>query len=303
VKYWWVNQSGSHKVEHAGSFMWSPRHESNGRINHAYENMKILVPGDRIFSNVDGHITAIGTIQSSFYPCSRPEEFPVEQNKGNIEGWRVNVTYNSNFDKFKHLNYESTIRPLLPSKYSPIDINGKAAMKLYLTSISDTLASELMKLIGITDESFPDVNVEVLNESQVSLINKDQSLTSTEKRSLILSRIGQGKFREKVLLLEPRCRVTGIDDPRFLIASHIKPWRDCNNFERLDGSNGLMLSPTIDKLFDGYYISFSDDGFLLISSQISQDLRMKFQLDSKKHFGNFTHTQLQYLKIHRSKLK
>src|SRR5690554_5399883 len=134
VRYWWVNQSGSHKVEHSQGFMWSPKAEANGRRNQAYENMKILLPGDRIFSNVDGYIVSIGTIQSTYYPAERPSEFPRDQNKGNTEGWKVDVSYNSSILKLKHSNHTPVIKPLLPSKYSPLDRNGKAAMKLYLTS-------------------------------------------------------------------------------------------------------------------------------------------------------------------------
>jgi transposase len=50
-----------------------------------------------------------------------------------------------------------------------------------------------------------------------------------------------------------------------LRASHIRPWRDSDNEARLDGENGLLLTPTIDHLFDRGFISFEDDGRLLIS--------------------------------------
>ena len=39
-----------------------------------------------------------------------------------------------------------------------------------------------------------------------------------------------------------------------LVASHTKPWRDSTNEERLDGENGLLLTPTIDHLFDKGFI-------------------------------------------------
>jgi hypothetical protein len=35
-------------------------------------------------------------------------------------------------------------------------------------------------------------------------------------------------------------------DHRFLVASHIKPWRLSDNSERLDGNNSLLLSPHVD---------------------------------------------------------
>jgi putative restriction endonuclease len=58
---------------------------------------------------------------------------------------------------------------------------------------------------------------------------------------------GQGKFRERVSMIERACRITQVNRPEHLIASHCKPWRDCeSNDERLDGENGLLLTPTVE---------------------------------------------------------
>ncbi len=83
------------------------------------------------------------------------------------------------------------------------------------------------------------------------------------------------EFRRKVQAVERACRVTGIDNPALLIASHIKPWRVCPTAEeRLDGQNGLMLTPDVDVLFDRGFISFQDDGEVLVSERVeTRDLR------------------------------
>jgi predicted restriction endonuclease len=57
----------------------------------------------------------------------------------------------------------------------------------------------------------------------------------------------------------------------YLIASHIKPWRSANNQERIDGSNGLLLAPHVDLLFDRGLISFTDEGSLLVSPAANED--------------------------------
>lgn len=303
MRYWWVNQSGSHKIEHSNGFMWSPRFEAGGKRNQAYDNMKLLQPGDRIFSNVDGHIVAVGTIQSTYYPSLRPDEFPPEQNKGNVEGWRVDVSYNRNVLPLRHSNHADTIRPLLPTKYSPIDINGKAAMKLYLTSISNELALELVRLIKLNEIDFPNLNENELELVIENQIIQNETLTMTERKALVAARIGQGKFKERVKDIEKGCRLTGIDDMRFLIASHIKPWRDSTNEERLDGANGLLLTPNADKLFDNFYISFNDDGSLLISNNISAELLVQLGLPISSKNLPFNEHQKKYLAYHRSKLK
>jgi hypothetical protein len=66
----------------------------------------------------------------------------------------------------------------------------------------------------------------------------------TERIALVRARLGQGKFRENVARVEGACRITGVSNAGYLIASHIKPWRHAKNDERLSGDNGLMLAPT-----------------------------------------------------------
>ncbi|WP_211342271.1 HNH endonuclease [Litorilituus sediminis] len=84
-------------------------------------------------------------------------------------------------------------------------------------------------------------------------------LSKTDKISMVKSRIGQGKFRLNTIKewgLGERCALTGVDIKEMLIASHIKPWAECeNDSERLDGANGIMLCAHIDKLFDRHLIT------------------------------------------------
>jgi hypothetical protein len=99
----------------------------------------------------------------------------------------------------------------------------------------------------------------------------DGTLSETERQQLVKARLGQGQFRDDVLTAYGRrCAVTGCDVEEVLRASHIKPWRDCNNKERLDPDNGLALIANLDALFDRHLITFSDDGRTVISCKISQ---------------------------------
>ncbi|MCL6327850.1 HNH endonuclease, partial [Pectobacterium polaris] len=97
-------------------------------------------------------------------------------------------------------------------------------------------------------------------------IEADLTISETTKKQLINARLGQGDFRGGVLNKYPKCPITGVSMPELLRASHIKPWRQSDNKERLDPYNGIMLSPHVDVLFDKGYISFSDDGSILIQS-------------------------------------
>ena len=60
-------------------------------------------------------------------------------------------------------------------------------------------------------------------------------------------------------------QATGVWNPTHLRASHSKPWRDSSNEERLDAENGLLLTPTIDHLYDRGFISFEYSGDLIVS--------------------------------------
>lgn len=95
-------------------------------------------------------------------------------------------------------------------------------------------------------------------------------LDKTEKESLIKSRIGQGLFRKRVIALWGKCAVTGLSSISLLKASHIKPWRDCTNQERLDPNNGLLLTPNLDLLFDTGFITFGADGSIQLSKKLHE---------------------------------
>jgi putative restriction endonuclease len=55
--------------------------------------------------------------------------------------------------------------------------------------------------------------------------------------------VGQSVFKKALLAIEKKCRICGVTDERFLVASHIKPWSESNNQERLDVNNGLLSEP------------------------------------------------------------
>ena len=93
--------------------------------------------------------------------------------------------------------------------------------------------------------------------------------------------------------------MTGVRQISHLRASHIKPWRESNDFEKLDGNNGLLLAPHIDHLFDGGWISFADNGDLLVSSRLAQDLLSSWQIPTASNVGAFNEAQCKYLTFHR----
>lgn len=121
----------------------------------------------------------------------------------------------------------------------------------------------------------------------------------TEREALVTSRIGQGVFRKRLIEKWKGCAVTGLTNVALLRASHIKPWRNSTNAERLDPSNGLLLTPTLDHLFDRGFITFSDDGSLLISSHLTNTEQEALGVSKSMKLLNFSQDVETYMSYHR----
>lgn len=141
---------------------------------------------------------------------------------------------------------------------------------------------------------------EVLDDEAESALRQRSDIGPTEVERLTKARRGQGTFRDNVIRIEGRCRVTGVADPALLVASHIKPWRDSTDAEKLDGHNGLLLAPHVDHLFDAGYISFSDEGDLLIAAVVDPAVLTAWGLRASANVGPFTPRQQAYLAHHRA---
>src|SRR5262245_13559677 len=119
--------------------------------------------------------------------------------------------------------------------------------------------------------------------------------------TLIKARHGHGHFKENVMKVEAACRITMVDNPIHLTGSHIKPWRDSDNEERLNGENGLLLTPSIDHLFDRGFISFEHNGELLISDVAHKESVRRMGIDTEHvvQVGAFSDGQKFFLAHHR----
>lgn len=124
-------------------------------------------------------------------------------------------------------------------------------------------------------------------------------LDSTERESIIKSRIGQGIFRERLIKFWGSCSVTGLSNLSLLRASHIKPWRNCSNQERLDPMNGLLLHPTFDQLFDTGLVTFESNGKTRISNRLSVDDVRILHVDPDVQLRKFPRQTGEYMEFHR----
>ena len=144
-------------------------------------------------------------------------------------------------------------------------------------------------------------NLNFLDEKEVDQIQSSSSLLKTEKEALLKSRIGQGAFRNNLIEYWGGCSITHCSQVNILVASHIKPWRVSTNKERLDKYNGLLLLPNLDKLFDLGYISFDNNGQIIISSLLSDEDKVILGLNPKLHLSRLEKSHYEYLEYHREK--
>lgn len=124
----------------------------------------------------------------------------------------------------------------------------------------------------------------------------------TERKGLITSRIGQGAYRDRVILRwNSKCAVTGFNKPKLLIASHILPWSDATNQERLDPFNGILLSPNYDALFDRHFITFENSGNIILSDKLETNAYKKLGVTGNEVIKDFSTDNHFYLEKHRQR--
>lgn len=279
--------------------------------------MREVSPGDLVFSFFDTRIFGIGIATSNCYESPRPSEFGGIAMYWDRIGWKIRVNFFEMQNKIRPKDHMAVLTTVLPVKYSPLQASGNGNQGIYLTELSPDFVQVLIGLIGrqaqeltqqtssqttILKPSAETADTEVWEHHLEQEIEKSEDIPETERESLVIARRGQGLFKTRVMRLEKFCRVTKVEKLEHLRASHCKPWRDSNNEERLNGENGLLLTPLIDHLFDRGFISFEDAGSLIISpvAHIESLRRMGIETKNTVNVGAFSEGQRAFLDYHRN---
>ena len=277
--------------------------------------------GILILSYQGTHIRAVGIARTHCYEAPKPAEFGSTGAYWEKIGWKVGVHYVPLARQVRPKEHMHLIATVLPDKYAPLRPNGDGKQNLYLTEVFPDLMHVLAALIGGELQNLMEAaraqdgeaelwtpgsatGLQEWEEHLKRQLETDPNVPETDKLALVLSRRGQGTFKENVRKLERFCRITKVDRIEHLVASHCKPWRDSSNEERLDGENGLLLTPTIDHLFDRGFISFEDKGRLLISpvAHTASLEKMGIPVHEELSVGAFTEGQRKYLEFHRNEV-
>ena len=293
MAYWWVAQRTTFDEDRAGGLLWAPKLNKAKKTPYHWATLERIQPGDFVFSYMNKGIRAVGVATSHGYEDRRPEVFKAGELWQN-DGYRVDVDFRDVIPPLQIGTVLPTLLPLMPKRYSPLTSSGGGAQG-YCFEIPSGAGRFLVDQIARTIESAGTPPIENLVERAIA----HSDLAKTTRAALIEARIGQGQFRKDLLAYwQAQCAVSGLTVASILRASHIKPWRDSNNEERLAVHNGLLLSPTYDALFDKGLISFDKKGMIRISKRLSKSEMAALRIDYSAKLLKVTQAHVAYLEYH-----
>jgi putative restriction endonuclease len=309
ASFWWVNHPHTFRQEIEGSYLWfaGKAHKSKAR-SESEKNIQKLLPGDVVFSFARGEIGAIGVVTGAAREAAKPVEFEsVPEHAEAQGGWMVPVRFTTLANPLRTEDHVGDLTPVLPRKHSPILSSGASNQHILLASVPTLMVDVLTRLLNGEVERIVGTIIEKVGRSLIedvaeAAIQQRTDLNPAQKSDLLKARYGQGVFRANVEVNEHSCRVSGVLDRRHLWARHIKPWSDCDDAERLDGANGVLMSPHIAHLFERGYISFSDDGDLLVSQEMNPVVLDSWHIQLPFNAGEFRPEQCYYLDYHRREI-
>lgn len=95
------------------------------------------------------------------------------------------------------------------------------------------------------------------------------------REQMIKARVNQSFFRSSILAsYNNTCCITGINQPEFLIAGHIKPW-SLDEKNRLNPQNGIAINALHDKAFESGLITITTDYKVKVSSILLKQRKTK----------------------------
>jgi putative restriction endonuclease len=273
VRYWLTRHGSDYLHEIAGGYIWIPKKRPGGRRSEYVEARLSVAAGDGILSCAGGRIGHVG----------RAAEQALGEPGREGDGWWLPVDWTP-----------------LPVPVAPGLLPPARLAEIPAALFQDILSEGELPGWPLLDAGAP--SPDPASHVAASRLDYDAALTASVRDRQVKARRGQSLFRFRVFQIERACRLTGIANPDLLIASHIKPWRLCETtHERLDGANGLLLTPHVDRLFDRGLISFSDDGEVLRSAGLAVDDLARLGLDQacRRNVGAFSEQQQVYLDHHR----
>lgn len=295
MEFYWVNIGGTHKTVIDQHFLWAPKSSVSKVGNEVtrlyWDNVGKVRQGDIIFCCYDQRISFLAVADGDSYTEARPISRAFQE--WDAVGNRVDVQI-VELDRKVHRDEIATeFIARFNNRSAPSLFSNQATLnQIYMAHLPADAGMYLLEAVNQSarcEEVF--INAGMTEPARIS---------ATTREALVMSRIGQGKFRTDVIKRwGGRCALTGLQNVNLMVASHINAWALSNNVERLDVENGLLLAPHIDRLFDQGLISFSERGALQVSPLLSGEDRVIFGLNRFTQIEALSKKNLSYLELHR----
>jgi hypothetical protein len=293
---WWVNLSQTRRHELDAGYLWSDEPE-----------LATAQPGEIVYVHSGGRIAVLGVVAGTAFPAGKSDAGQGRGARRGAPGWRLPVHIEQLEQPLRPKDHAAAFKPLLPAKHAPLRPSGDANPTVRLARIDERLAALLRRLLGGQEEELllmaPTLrSAERADDVAEHALRARLGLDAGMRKQLLAARRGLGVFRDNVERYEQSCRLSGLLDRRHVRARHIKPWRDSNDHEKLDGCNGLLLSPHFDQLFERGLIAFEDDGELMVARHLNPAVLPAWGVVLPRNVGAFHPGQCEYLAYHRLKV-
>ncbi|MER2172104.1 MAG: HNH endonuclease [Psychrobacillus psychrodurans] len=258
MKNFIIMQNTTYELEKEAGIIWCPVYDRAGNVPHSWLRIREIEPDNILFHYSNGDIVAVSRALGGAQLQNKPE-FLDTTYEGLKEGYVVNLYYHELERPISIRKFFNEIVENLPIKYSPFQLNGRANQG-YVYPCNEELTLQLLKSIRLEFDNHR------LHNEPFSL---PAIIQNTEAEAVQKIRIGQQKFKNALLeLWHHKCAICNIKIEELLRASHSKPWKDCNDNERLDPYNGLLLCCNHDALYDKGFITFNINGEVKISERL-----------------------------------
>ena len=151
----------------------------------------------------------------------------------------------------------------------------------------------LNKILDVIDKDH-----QKLNNDKAVTENVLNILEGKEREAVVKVRENQGAFRQSLIERYGKCCLCGVSNQDLLIASHIKPWNVSSPSEKTDVNNGFLMCPNHDALFDHGFVSFDNNGKIIVSDKLSQSDRIFTNISESMRI-ELTDKNKEYLEYHR----
>jgi len=298
TNFYWVNIGTSYKEVAQYKFLWAPENTVNQKgqviVEAGWKAVPFVKKSDVLFCNYKGSLIHVAVAKDDAYSAPRPENRSFDQWKN--EGYKIDVELHTLKIPIDNTDFIDDFIPQFNEHCNPkLFAKNKTVSQKYMVKLPASAGAFLLGFVG--DEALQIQDSLLINKVDD---NKNKIPEGSERETISKARVGQGKFRQEVLKVwNEKCALTGVGVREILVASHIIPWQLSNNKQKVDKYNGLALSPDVDKLFDKGFISFDDNGSMLVKSSLPDETLNQLGIKTSKRIEGLKEQHLVYLRKHR----